>query len=96
MMTSPERHRRERFEALFERCHPEVRAYVLRRAPQAIVEDVVSETFLVAWRTLDSVPGEPLPWLYGGGAPHPRQPPPRTPALGGAQRAADTHAHFAP
>jgi RNA polymerase sigma factor (sigma-70 family) len=65
MMTPPERHRRERFEALFERCHPEVRAYVLRRAPQAIVEDVVSETFLVAWRALDSVPGEPLPWLYG-------------------------------
>jgi RNA polymerase sigma factor (sigma-70 family) len=65
MMTPPERHRRERFEALFERCHPEVCAYVLRRAPQAIVEDVVSETFLVAWRALDSMPGEPLPWLYG-------------------------------
>jgi RNA polymerase sigma factor (sigma-70 family) len=64
MMTSPDRHRRERFEALFEDCHPEVRAYVLRRAPQAIVEDVVSDTFLVAWRALDSVPGEPLPWLY--------------------------------
>jgi RNA polymerase sigma factor (sigma-70 family) len=65
MMTPPDRHRKERFEALFERCHPEVRAYVLRRAPQAIVEDVVSETFLVAWRALDRVPGEPLPWLYG-------------------------------
>jgi RNA polymerase sigma factor (sigma-70 family) len=65
MMTRPERHRRERFEVLFERCHPGVRAYVLRRAPQTIVEDVVSETFLVAWRALDSVPEEPLPWLYG-------------------------------
>lgn len=64
-MARPERDRRERFETLFERCHTEVRAYVLRRAPQAIVEDVVSETFLVAWRALDSVPGEPLPWLYG-------------------------------
>lgn len=64
-MTRPERHRRERFEALFERCHPAVRGYVLRRAPQAIVDDVVSETFLVAWRALDSVPREPLPWLYG-------------------------------
>ncbi len=64
-MTRPERRRRERFEALFERCLPGVRAYVLRRAPPAIVEDVVSETFLVAWRALDSVPGEPLPWLYG-------------------------------
>ncbi len=65
MMARPERHRRERFETLFERFHPEVRAYVLRRAPQAVVEDVVSETFLVAWRALDSVPKEPLPWLYG-------------------------------
>jgi RNA polymerase sigma factor (sigma-70 family) len=64
-MMPPERHRRERFEALFERCHPQVRGYVLRRAPQAIVEDVVSETFLVAWRALDGVPAEPLPWLYG-------------------------------
>ena len=64
-MARPDRHRRERFEALFERCQPEVRAYVLRRAQQAIVEDVVSETFLVAWRALDSVPEEPLPWLYG-------------------------------
>jgi RNA polymerase sigma-70 factor (ECF subfamily) len=26
---------------------------------------VVSETFLVAWRRLDSVPDDPLPWLYG-------------------------------
>ncbi len=64
-MARPERDRRERFETLFERFHPEVRAYVLRRAPQAVVEDVVSETFLVAWRALDSVPKEPLPWLYG-------------------------------
>ncbi|MGH2832025.1 MAG: RNA polymerase sigma factor [Solirubrobacteraceae bacterium] len=64
-MAGPERHRQERFEALFKRCHPQVHAYVLRRAPPAFVEDVVSETFLVAWRALDSVPGEPLPWLYG-------------------------------
>jgi RNA polymerase sigma factor (sigma-70 family) len=64
-MARHEEHKRERFEALFERFHPEVRAYVLRRAPQAIVEDVVSDTFLVTWRALDSVPDEPLPWLYG-------------------------------
>jgi hypothetical protein len=28
-MTRPERHRRERFEALFERCHPQVRAILV-------------------------------------------------------------------
>ena len=56
---------RERFEALFERYHADVAAYVRRRASEAEVEDVVGETFLVAWRSLDRVHGDPLPWLYG-------------------------------
>jgi RNA polymerase sigma factor (sigma-70 family) len=64
-MEQPNAQRRERFEALFERFHPDVLAYVLRRAPPTAVDDVVSETFLVAWRALDGVPEEPLPWLYG-------------------------------
>jgi hypothetical protein len=37
---------------------------VRRRAPESLVEDVVSETFLVCWRRFDRVPDEPLPWLY--------------------------------
>jgi len=57
--------RRTRFEALFAECHPPVRAYALRRAPFDVAQDVVAETFLVAWRRLDDVPrSEPLPWLY--------------------------------
>jgi RNA polymerase sigma factor (sigma-70 family) len=64
-MEQPDTQRQERFEALFERCHADVRAYVLRRAPQAVVDDVLSETFLVAWRALEGMPKEPLPWLYG-------------------------------
>jgi RNA polymerase sigma-70 factor (ECF subfamily) len=56
---------RERFEALFERHHADVAAYVRRRAPAAFVEDVVSDTFLVAWRSLDRLDRDPLPWLYG-------------------------------
>jgi RNA polymerase sigma-70 factor, ECF subfamily len=56
---------RERFEALFEGYNADVAAYVRRRAPAAVVEDVVSDTFLVAWRSLDRVHGDPLPWLYG-------------------------------
>jgi RNA polymerase sigma factor (sigma-70 family) len=64
-MEQPDAQRRERFEALFERFHPDMRAYVLRRAPRTVADDVVSETFLVAWRALDGVPEEPLPWLYG-------------------------------
>jgi RNA polymerase sigma factor (sigma-70 family) len=54
---------RERFEELFRTFHPAVRAYARRRVPGASVDDIVSETFLVAWRRLEQVPDEPLPWL---------------------------------
>jgi RNA polymerase sigma-70 factor (ECF subfamily) len=57
--------RRERFELLFASYHAQVAAYARRRGPVEAVEDVVEETFLVAWRRLDRVPSEPLPWLYG-------------------------------
>jgi RNA polymerase sigma-70 factor, ECF subfamily len=40
-------------------------AYALRRASRPVAEDVVNETFLVAWRRLDDMPVDPLPWLYG-------------------------------
>lgn len=54
-----------RFEALYRQCADRVHAYATRRAAPAIVDDVVNETFLVAWRRLDDVPEEPLPWLLG-------------------------------
>jgi RNA polymerase sigma-70 factor (ECF subfamily) len=44
-----------------------VLAYALRRtsSPEDAA-DIVAETFLVAWRRLDSVPSDDaLPWLYG-------------------------------
>jgi RNA polymerase sigma-70 factor, ECF subfamily len=53
----------ERFERLFRRHHSTVVAYVRRRAPLAVVDDITDETFLVAWRRLDNVPAEELPWL---------------------------------
>ena len=40
-------------------------AYALRRADPATAEDVVAETFLIAWRRMDDVPSRPLPWLLG-------------------------------
>ncbi len=55
----------ELFGVLFERHHGQIAAYVRRRAPESIVEDVVSETFLVAWQTSERIRGDPLPWLYG-------------------------------
>lgn len=41
--------------------------YAIRRTrgDRAAAEDAVSETFLIAWRRLDDVPPEPLPWLLG-------------------------------
>jgi RNA polymerase sigma-70 factor (ECF subfamily) len=55
--------RRARFDALFREHHPAVQAYARRRMPPEIVDDIVSETFLVVWRRLDDVPEAPLPWL---------------------------------
>jgi RNA polymerase sigma factor (sigma-70 family) len=57
--------REERFEGLFREHHAAVRGYALRRAPADLAQDAVAETFLVAWRRLDDVPGDALPWLYG-------------------------------
>jgi RNA polymerase sigma-70 factor (ECF subfamily) len=53
-----------RFDQIYEEHRETVRAFVRRRAPESVVEDVVSETFLVCWRKLDRIPDEPLPWLY--------------------------------
>lgn len=54
----------QRFEQIYAEHREAVRAYVRRRAPEALVDDVVSETFLVCLRRIDRVPPEPLPWLY--------------------------------
>jgi RNA polymerase sigma-70 factor (ECF subfamily) len=57
-----------RFQALFGRFHRQVTAYALRRfETRTIAEDVVAETFLVAWRRIEDVPeGDgALPWLLG-------------------------------
>lgn len=55
--------RRGRLEALFSRHAAAVRAYAARRVPAAEADDVTSEVFVVAWRRLDDVPDDPLPWL---------------------------------
>jgi RNA polymerase sigma-70 factor (ECF subfamily) len=55
--------RRDRFEGVYRDHHPAVRAYLLRRAEPELAQDALSETFLVAWRRLDELPADPLPWL---------------------------------
>jgi RNA polymerase sigma factor (sigma-70 family) len=52
-----------RFSQLWEAHACRVLAYASRHTDQSGVEDVVAETFLVAWRRLDDVPDDPLPWL---------------------------------
>jgi RNA polymerase sigma-70 factor (ECF subfamily) len=55
--------RREHLEELFVDHAAAVRAYALRRIDQAAAEETVSEVFMIAWRRLDDVPSDPLPWL---------------------------------
>lgn len=55
-----------RFTALYDAHRSAVYAYAVSRAGRQLADDVVSETFLVAWRRLADVPGAPpgpLPWL---------------------------------
>ena len=65
MGDSVERTREDRFEELFREHYGAVRGYALRRAARELAQDAVSETFLVAWRRLDDVPADALPWLFG-------------------------------
>ncbi len=53
----------ERFAHLWATCAPRVQAYAMRHVDPDTAQEVVSETFLVAWRRLEHVPGEPMPWL---------------------------------
>lgn len=59
--------REERFLHLYERAHPRIVTYAVRRTPNAEdAADVVAETFAIAWRRLEAVPqGErEAAWLY--------------------------------
>ncbi|WP_454300302.1 RNA polymerase sigma factor [Salana multivorans] len=53
----------QRFESLWESYARRVHAYALRQVDPDTASEVLSETFLVAWRRLEEVPGNPLPWL---------------------------------
>ena len=53
------------FEELYRRHGGRVLAYVLRRASPDGADDVVADVFLVAWRKLNDLPADPLPWLLG-------------------------------
>jgi RNA polymerase sigma-70 factor, ECF subfamily len=60
-----ESERRLRLERLFSANASAVRAYARRRVDPASADDAVSEVFVIAWRRLDDVPEDALPWLLG-------------------------------
>lgn len=71
-MTLPE-HRTEvgddiyrgRFERCFDAHYGRIFAFALRRvAGQDSAEDIVADTFAIAWRRRDRIPDPALPWLY--------------------------------
>jgi RNA polymerase sigma-70 factor (ECF subfamily) len=57
---------RERFGEIYESTYAAVRRYAYHRGLSgADADDLVAETFTVAWRRLESVPpDDPLPWLF--------------------------------
>lgn len=63
-MPHPQSDRRAAFETLYRATLPSIRSYARRRAPADIAEDVVAQTFLIAWRKCDEALAGGLPWLY--------------------------------
>ncbi|SDD25726.1 RNA polymerase sigma factor [Rhodococcus tukisamuensis] len=60
---SPPSGDKERFTALWDTYAGRVFAYTCRHVDHHTAQEVVSETFLVAWRRLAEVPDPALPWL---------------------------------
>jgi len=54
----------QRFTALYREHHRRVRDFAQRRVGADLAQEVVAETFLVAWRRLDDIPGVAMPWLF--------------------------------
>lgn len=61
---SQEGPRARQFSELFAANYGLVLAYARRRVGADLAQDVVADTFLAAWRNMDDLPPEPLPWLY--------------------------------
>lgn len=60
--------REAQFRTLFESSYPALLRFVQRRVHPSHAEDVVADTFMVAWRRLDDIPTDPgtaRAWLFG-------------------------------
>ena len=56
---------RRRFTAMYDTHRNQVWAYAAWLADRQLADDLVSDTFVVAWRRLRDVPDPALPWLLG-------------------------------
>lgn len=54
-----------RFETLFLDHADAVLAYAARRSDPDTAQEILGDTFVVAWRRLAAVPDPALPWLFG-------------------------------
>jgi RNA polymerase sigma-70 factor (ECF subfamily) len=55
----------QRFTAMYDRYRMRVWAYAASRAGSEAADEIVSETFMVAWRRYAEMPPAELPWLLG-------------------------------
>jgi RNA polymerase sigma factor (sigma-70 family) len=58
----------EQFAVIFDRHAPQIQRYLTRRLGRQVADDLLSETFLVAFRSrgrYDPTRPDALPWLYG-------------------------------
>jgi RNA polymerase sigma factor (sigma-70 family) len=53
------------FRDLYQRHSGSVYGYASRRTSPQDAQDIVAETFLVAWRRIGDIPDDALPWLFG-------------------------------
>jgi RNA polymerase sigma-70 factor (ECF subfamily) len=62
----PEPEQVAQFTAVYREHHRQVYAYAVAHAGRQLADDVVADTFLVAWRRFAVLPlAAPLPWLLG-------------------------------
>ena len=54
----------QRLTLLFHAYQPRIQQFARRRVGADAAQEIVAETFLVAWRRLHDIPDPPLPWLY--------------------------------
>jgi RNA polymerase sigma-70 factor (ECF subfamily) len=55
----------QRFTAMYDRYSMRLWAYAASRVGSEAADEIVSETFMVAWRRFADMPSAELPWLLG-------------------------------